>query len=296
MRADLNPTDYSALKASVYAQLAEVPSDYKSCVNVLLRAMREHFPALVQERNPVLQNMQHWAKEELGFIIQEYAGFSNAAIHMFLEARIRNRWPNVTEEIVRNMDEEFGVLTRGIPHLELMRHGYRAELGLATDNVQRTALTEDFIRRMNQLFIHPDNAFLGGVLLAFEGVAVDEFRIVSRMLFRYKELVGGTIAPNSVVGVYIAGHVVPETVNPENDPEMAHYRGMMEAIGSNLAGKDLRPVARGFLSVCLELNRWWEQICAEAYQKQIRDRLGREDVETQDPYPHIAKLQAQAQA
>ena len=32
---------------TVNAQLAEVPSDYKACVNVLLRAMREHFPALV---------------------------------------------------------------------------------------------------------------------------------------------------------------------------------------------------------------------------------------------------------
>jgi hypothetical protein len=270
----LQPTDYSSLHERIEGLLAEpLRQDYDACFTTLVGAMREQFPALTRDQNPVNVNLGTWSKEQLGYIIQEYSGFSNAAIHMFLEARIRNHWPALAAEITRNMDEEMGILTRGIPHLELMRHGYRAELGIETDGLRYSPVTDDFIDRMNGLFRTNDNANLAGVLLAFEATAVDEFRIVERMLRRYKEMVGGEIAADSLTGEYIAGHVVPGASDVDNDPEMDHCLGMMRAVGTDAPDQDLQPVVRGFLSVCLELNRWWEQLACDTIQRDIRQRL-----------------------
>jgi hypothetical protein len=289
----LQPTNYSLLQKRMTSLLAEPRQrDYEACFTSLLGAMREQFPALTQERNPVNANLYSWSQQQLAYIIQEYSGFSNAAIHMFLEARIRNHWPTLAKEIARNMDEEMGILTRGIPHLELMRHGYRVELGIETDGLRYSALTEDFITRMNDLFRARDNANLAGVLLAFETTAVDEFRIVERILRRYKEMVGGEIAAESLTGEYIAGHVVPGASDVDNDPEMDHCLGMMRAVGVDAPDQTLQPVVRGFLSVCLELNRWWEQLACETVQREIRQKLVEHMDRSAEQYSKLLRVAA----
>ncbi|KVA01430.1 hypothetical protein WI40_07830 [Burkholderia ubonensis] len=271
---DFQRTNYLRLRDRVQECIAECAcADFDDCVTLLLDLMRNEFPAIAQHSNPVGARLDAWTREELGFLIQEYSGFSNAAIHMFLEARIRNHWPSLTTEIIRNMDEEMGVLCEGIPHLELMRDGYRMDLELETDGLHYAAVTEDFIARMNGLFRIRDNTALAGALLAFEATAVDEFHVVDRMLRQYKALSGGQITPDSLTGRYIAGHVAPTADGLESDPELAHYRGMVEAIGKSVDRRALDSLACGFVSVCLELNRWWEHVALEAVQNAIRGNL-----------------------
>jgi hypothetical protein len=267
------PTDYEHLLHEIRAQLAAKHASYNDCVTSLLAVMRRLFPALTVHANPVLREVGRWTADELSLIIQEYSGFSNAAIHMFLEARIRNHWPAVTAEIVRNMDEEMGVLTRNVPHLELMRYGYRGELGIETEELSYSSITTDMIQRMTSLFCTSDNAFLAGCLLAFEGTAVDEFRIVEQMLRSHQKLSGQEITNDSLTGVYIAGHVTPGVVDPATDPEMDHYRGMMDAIGGYVDHENMPRVVRGFFAICLELNQWWEQITAHALVAKLRSEL-----------------------
>jgi hypothetical protein len=286
-KSALLPTDYASLSAQMNTLFEQLPlGDFSACITSLLTMMREQFPSLTQEFNPVVTNLRFWTPSQLKFIIEEYSGFSNAAIHMFLEARIRNRWSALTNEIIRNMDEEMGALTKGIPHLELMRDGYRSDLGIETDGLEHTEMTKDFISRMNVLFRYRDNTFLAGVLLAFETTAVEEFRVVEHMLRRYKEMIGGEITMDSFTGQYIAGHVVPGVPDPQHDPEMDHYRGMVEAVGANVVQGNLRPIVQGFFSVCLELNRWWEQVALEALQKTIREQLLQHRGESPDVNPH----------
>lgn len=281
-QSTLQPTDYASLRQRIAQELSATSSDYESCVTALLEAMQRHFPALLQASNPVIGNLDRWSADELSFIIQEYTAFSNAAIHMFLEARIRNHWPALTTEIIRNMDEEMGVLTRNVPHLELMRAGYRVELGIETEDVHHSAQTKEFIERMNSHFCVPDNAFLAGCLLAFEGTAVDEFRIVEQMLRQYQRLQGREIPADSLTGTYIAGHVTPETADTTYDPEMSHYRGMVDAIGQNINSGNIGTLKRGFFAICLELNRWWEQLAASTYQRSVRTLIRSAEIEPTD--------------
>lgn len=270
----LQPTDFQLLSREV-DELVEssIRDGYQPCVDRLLDAVPAYFPVLTQTCNPIRAHIDSWRRDDLAFIIKEYSGFSNAAIHMFLEARIRNHWPALKQEIIRNMDEEMGELTRGIPHLELMRYGYRVELGLETDGFPLSGITSAFINRMNSLFCDRDNTYLAGVLLAFEGTAAEEFRIVDRILHRYKEMLGDELRPQSLTWHYIAGHVLPQGSEGQTDPEVDHGRGMIEAIGISLTGADLKPMAQGFLAVCLELSIWWERLASETWQKRIRENL-----------------------
>ena len=280
----LQSTDYELLSREVDGLIEFAIRDgYEACVDRLLRAVPDYFPGLTLNGNPLMIHFDSWSRDDLAFIIKEYSGFSNAAIHMFLEARIRNHWPALRQEIIRNMDEEMGELTRGIPHLELMRYGYRVELGLETDGFPLSAITSGFINHMNSLFCNRDNTYLAGVLLAFEGNAAEEFRMVDRILRHYKELLGEELRPQSLTWHYIAGHVLPQGSEGLVDPEVDHGQGMVDAIGSSLSGTDLKPIALGFLAVCFELSIWWERLASETWQKRIRDNL----IQVRRPAPEL---------
>lgn len=267
-------TDYSRLRR----QIGEIVGacqvcEFDGCVRSLLAGARDAFPALWSATNPVLLLLDELGAEDVQFLIQEYSGFSNASVHMLFEARIRNHWPSLREELVRNLDEELGLLADAVPHLELMRYGYRGELDIETDGVDHSLATAEFIEKMYRLFRHRDNGYLAGVLLAFEGVAVEEFRIVERLLQRRQELLGLNLSKQSLTIRYVAGHVSPGGSPADEDPELSHFQGMMEAVGADARRADLAPLVHGFLAVAFELNRWWENLARETLQRTVRLRL-----------------------
>ncbi|HVG20634.1 MAG TPA: DUF3865 domain-containing protein, partial [Blastocatellia bacterium] len=164
-------SDYRAIEKNIASFMKDHPKNYNDCVKGMLRVLAETFPALQCRTNPIVANMNYLGAEEMAFLIKEYAGFTNQAIHWFLDVRIRTYWEDVRKEIDRNMGEELGVLTKSIPHLELMRQGHRADLEIETDHVSYSGPTQDFINKMRGVFTHEDNAFTSGALLAFEATA-----------------------------------------------------------------------------------------------------------------------------
>jgi hypothetical protein len=132
------------------------------------------------------------------------------------------------------------------------------------------------------------------VLLAFEATAVDEFRCVDLILHRQAALMGRIIGEGSLTAEYIGGHVTPG-VCFGNDPEMSHFNGMIAAVGANVAPEDTELLARGFLAVCLELARWWEEIAAEAGLAPVRATL-RRGRDRPDPKPSAPARRTDAAA
>lgn len=231
---------------------------------------RQAFPKLQAHSNPIRINVRNWSEPELAFLIGEYSRFATAAVHMLFDAQIRLHSGELSLELQRNIGEELGSQSGGIPHLELMRSGYRSELGLDTDAVEATALTREFIDRLSAVFCSANRSFLAGALLAFETVAVDEFRVVAAMIYRFGELRAVTLAPESLTARYIAGHVSLTADDDGNDPEMEHYLGMLNAVGASVEPSEYPEVARGFLAVCLELEAWWDALPTQARAAAIR--------------------------
>jgi hypothetical protein len=260
-------TDYLEVSKKISALTKDHPKTYSQCVDALLDTLATIFPPLNYDTNPVVTNLDNWGADDLAFVIKEYSVWSNETIHMFLDARIRMYWDGMRKEIDRNVGEEMGALTNNVPHLELMRQAYSKELGIETDNVPYSAITQDFVTRMRQLFKHKDNAFLAGALLAFEATATDEFRIVNSFLRRRKKLLGGDITRGSVTYFYVSEHVAPEDIG--SNPEDSHYEGLQNSIEPYINSDNIHRFINGFLSVCLTMNTWWERLVVETYYQRI---------------------------
>jgi hypothetical protein len=267
----ISEAQYAKVDSAIQVLLQMPNKSYNTLVPKLEALVSDVYGALKTDTNPVITNLPNWDIEDLKFLVKEYSGFSNESIHMFHDASIRLRWDGVKTEIARNVAEEMGVLTDGIPHLELMRRGYREELGVETDNVEYSACTHGFLKRMRAPFRNSNPAFVCGALLAFEATATYEFKGVERILRTLKERQGGQIENNSVTGQYILGHVAD--VHASENPEDDHYAGMRTAIGKYITPENASDLIRGFVTVCTALNSWWEQLAIEVYVNRLDRRL-----------------------
>lgn len=245
--------------------LANHPTDFATCFAALKHFQQQYFTALELEQNPLVAHLESWEQAQLAFVIQEYSGFSNEAIHMLLDALIRNHdWPLLRQEILHNMAEEQGLMTRGIPHLEIMRQGYRTDLGLETDYIVYSATTQTFILQMRHLFKHDDNAFSAGGLLAFEGIAITEFKILDALVQHYLKLGGTSIHKHSLTQRYIDGH---------KEFEIGHEAELRKAIEPYITADNCNRFVRGYLLVCLTMHTWWEKLAIETAFRRLSQTL-----------------------
>lgn len=250
-------------------------SNYDDCMEYLRDIKEKAFTNLVPEGNPVVQNLDKFSKNQIGFTILEYAQFSNEAIHMLLDAMLRNHdWEQLRLELQENIDEEKGSETKLVPHLEMMRRGYMMDLGLDTDNHQSTLITTCFLNRMRQIFKHNDNAFSAGALLAFEGTAIKEFHILEDIVNKFCELDGRTLGPKSLTKLYIIGH---------KEFEIGHEEHLKQSIAPYINSDNIEKMVKGYLKVCMTMSAWWEQMAIESHHVFADEHLNVNIDQTTEP-------------
>ena len=223
----------------------------------------QNFEELHRNKNTILNNIENINKNSLEFIIVNYAAFSQDAIHMLLDAMLRSHdWPLLFNELQENINEEKGSETKGIPHLEIMREGYRKDLGLEVDMqfVKASKVTKRFLDTMRDIFNNDDNAFSAGALLAFEGTAIEEFYIIDLIIKKYFTAIKNNSdkdaqLPESLTKYYIDGHKLFE---------IGHEAHLIEAIKPYINKTNSQRMIRGYLACSLALNTWWNQLYVEA--------------------------------
>lgn len=245
------------------------PTDFDSCLSSIKSFISDNFTSLGMKGNDVIQEIELLSKSELSFIIKQYSCFSQESIHMLLNALLRNHdWPLLFEEIQENIDEEKGLETKGIPHLEIMREGYRKDLGLEVDfrTLKPTLVTRRFLDDMHYIFNHDDNAFSAGALLAFEGTAIEEFHILDAIIKEYYKKTKGeqSILSNKLTNYYIDGHKLFE---------IGHEDHLIKAVKPYITPENIQRMVRGYLSVSITMDTWWKQLYFEAKQQNIISSL-----------------------
>jgi len=257
----------------IKAFLNDHPSDYDSLVQALQKQRDEGFPSLAPETSPISAPdvIEFWTYSQLAFIIADYSAFSNEAIHMLLDALVRDHdWPELKKEILQNIYEELGEQTKDVPHLEMMRAGYRIDLRIETDHVVHAEVTESFLRKMRDIFKHDDNAFSAGALLAFEGTAIAEFYILDKIVRRYTHLLQDDLKKGSLTNLYIDGHKYYE---------VGHEDGLRLAIKPWINASNASKFIKGYFSVLVTMSTWWEQLALEASLRQAKSELTINDTE-----------------
>lgn len=265
------------LTNSIGQLLKNLPVDYDLCVERLRGFMKTNFLSLMPESSPIASDVESYSEAQLEFIIKEYSCFSNEAIHMLLDAMIRNfDWKTLYKEIERNIEEEKGSETKHIPHLEMMRQGYKNDLGIDTDIVHPSLITQNFLRKMRKIFNHPDNAFSAGALFALEGTAIPEFYILDKIVQQLEKLKGETAQlkyRNGLTKIYIDGH---------KEFEIEHEAGLVNSIKPFINEKNILKLAQGYLSVCYTMNLWWIQVAEESFALETSRYLSVQDTELYD--------------
>jgi hypothetical protein len=192
---------------------------------------------------------------------------------MLLDAMLRNHdWHDLYAELQNNIDEEKGQETKGIPHLEMMRQGYKSDLGIETDNIDCSEVTQGFLKGMRKIFKNNDNAFSAGALLAFEGTAIAEFHILDKIVKAYAKKIGKdeVQGKETLTNLYIDGH---------KDFEIGHEEHLMHSIKPYITKENIHKMVRGYFAVCITMNVWWEQLALESFRKSSDLLLDFQDVE-----------------
>jgi hypothetical protein len=239
----------SVLKGKQIVQNVGKMTDYELVVSELRKFIKS--TNLTPESNHIVQLVKELNKDELQSVINEYAQFSNEAIHMLLDARIRDYdWEQLKNEIDRNIEEEKGSETKLVPHLEIMRRGYREELGIETDDNHVSKTTELFLAQMRKIFKHDDNAYSAGALLAFEGTAIPEFYILDEIVTEYTKKTGIEFKKGPTKS-YIDGHKFFE---------IGHEDGLKTEIKPYINAENMENFVKGYVSVVLAMANWWESL------------------------------------
>jgi hypothetical protein len=239
--------------------LSNIPTSYDEAVESLKDLIE--FSPLSVTSNPIIKNLDNIYNKDKGFfktLILEYSAFSNQAIHMLLDARIRNHdWEELKKEIDHNIDEEKGEKTNNIPHLEIMRQGYRKDLNIETDNYNISLITVTFLEKMGRIFRSDDNAYAAGALLAFEGTAIPEFYILDKIVEYHNDK---TPVKNGLTKYYIDGHKYFE---------IGHEEGLRLSIKPYINSSNMENFIRGYASVVSCMSNWWNQLYFKFEYRQI---------------------------
>lgn len=234
----------------MFTRKPNISSKFKELVEHL-EEMVERDSALHHHKNPFIQRINTLTSDDVKKIVQEYSQFSNESIHMLMDARVRvHEWDKLAKEVDRNIEEEKGLETQGVPHLEIMRKGYQAEFGFDVNSHEPLAITVEMIAELKKVFRTKNNAFLAGALLAFESISIPEFHILDSLVLLYEKQTG--TYRNWELGRYIDGHKLFE---------IGHKDGLMHAIDGRIeTGLDRAEFISGYLQVCISVSNWWKNL------------------------------------
>lgn len=222
--------------------------EYKEVVKELESTFAKH--GLILETNPFIKNIDNASDYEIVKFIGQYSQFSCAAIHMLFEARIRTyAWEKLRIELDRNIEEEEGLETGNIPHLEIMREGYRADFGINTDHIEVEHYTQNMIDNLFDIFKTKSNACNAGALLAFESIAHDEFTILDAITKKYVEIIEKPL--HNKTRDYIVGHL---------EFEIGHREGLKAAIEPYINKENVLQFKHGYDFVLYQMSGWWQNI------------------------------------
>lgn len=257
-------------------------SNFDECLNVL-RKDRDRFQNLHSNTNSAVIGKRSLNVNQLKFLIEQYSVFSKESIHMLLDAMVRNYdWPDLFQELQHNIEEEKGEETKGIPHLEIMRRGYEKDLRILTDEIQPNLITVSFIKKMRKIFNSNDNAYSAGALLAFEGVAIQEFHIIDNIIKEYdvQSKRFKVQDNNALTNYYINGH---------KDFEIGHENHLADSIRSYIKKDNMQKMISGYFDVCFVIDLWWQQLFLESYQVRFSEENKITDIQEFDVESVILK-------
>lgn len=228
------------------------------CTTLRTVMINEHI-AVNAATNPVVLKLSELTLPQLKSVIIRYSFFPRTIVEILTNARnlahVAN-WSQVEQELTRNIDEECGSETNGVPHAEILLRGLEQALGMHDVRQERIdSETGEFLntltgmRRFNSV---SDAPFVMGATYALEASAVPELEIVWKVVERY-------IAERGQVGPGFEGlkkffDVHLATWEPR------HQTDLCVACETYVTLETRETFEHGFRTMMQAMDKWWQSL------------------------------------
>ena len=225
---------------------------FHSLTERLRVSLGEHV-AVHTHLNPVLQNLSIFDAVQLTSILQQYSILPGALV-VFLAA-VRDRaasagWEIAAQELDKNLAEEMGSKTEGVPHADLLAEGLELCLNVPIKTAIPSTATVAFRERLVGMTEQPI-AYLFGAAYAIEATAVPELTIITQLL----DLLLEGAMPDRL-RYFFEMHL--------NEWEPEHEAQLQQAIAAHLTSDQFNAFEIGFCAMLTTMDSWWSGLVAEA--------------------------------
>lgn len=188
-------------------------------------------------------------------------------------------WPAVNSELCRNIDEELGSRTDGIPHFVILKSTLLKEVGLDLSQIHPDVMTDKFLKALKGSCESGLPSFVAGAMLALEASALPELEIVAAIINEYGRLRQFPVAcirlerlSDSESVARIRADKMAQDYTIEDffvlhilDFEVGHKSGLQHTIQKYIVtDTDFKMLESGFEAVLTAMDEWWSDLASSA--------------------------------
>ncbi|MDO8625861.1 MAG: DUF3865 domain-containing protein [Candidatus Magasanikbacteria bacterium] len=203
--------------------------------------------------NPVASGK---AVVNLEHALVQYQTFTRHVAHLLGLARqgaVRQGWDGVARELARNIGQELGSDSEGVPHHQLLATALRREFLFDVHAHTQSAATDRFIRRLLAELGNKNAYRAVGAAYALEDTAVPELEVVLSLV-RYLAA-GRPLAAETKA--FFDHHL--KVWEPSHEKELRLAAAPL--LGAPSAKNDFQA---GFMAVMAAMEEWWSALAREA--------------------------------
>lgn len=238
----------------------EAHARYTQKIDELNRAMVFEYSAVRKAGNPAmtLKNPNH-----LAYVLSQYSLFPKYIASFLKQARDKAKeagWDSVSGELTRNLGEELGTETDGVPHYKMLVRGFRDELGADISGILSAPATYRFLNEMRSYIRDHSLERAIGSIYACESSAVPELEIVMDLVNSLSmQTRGSELSETGMLRNFFNMHL--------NIWEPGHEKGLRTASGVYVVqSEQLECFEQGFRKVMESMDAWWNSMTIKALE------------------------------
>jgi hypothetical protein len=242
------------------------------CLFNIDQSLALNHSSMAEEKNPVLQRLlnEDCHRHYLAQVLCQYIFLPAAIVQLLcLGGNKVKRWPYIYAEIQRNIAEELGSRTGGVPHYEILKNGLLAEIRLDITKSTPAPSTKLFLRCLEQALSNSTPSFALGIIYGLENSAVPELYIVAKLVNSFSLISGYCQSPliklplNKTENEQTNDHSLNSFFRMHVlDFEVGHKVGLAVAINKQFLDSDivLEEFQNGFEYVLDQMDDWWKEL------------------------------------
>ena len=257
--------------------------ELKEFLSGLRGAMKHDYTAVNRRKNPIALQLPALGMDELMYVAGQYAIFPKNIVSFLSaasETAKQHGYTAIHEELERNIGEERGSKTAGIPHYDLLVRETAAEFGHAFGYAPAADLEADlraletgpamdrFVKKMKEITTNEDLEYAIGATYALEASASPELVIVWDVLNAlHLKAYGSALPVESGLAEFVKMHLL--------DFEVGHEVHLREALSGYVQAVEQQDRFRnGFHDTILAMELLWFGLRDECQTREVRLRYG----------------------